>query len=202
MRTRTYDVKGTSVCRPLQLKCVTGFRESCRTNLIFMEVGAMEIVLSWKRQCIHASNFHISWPICVEFCIGDLYTVHLGICGFCKIGCSKSRIFLIGVKRLCPWRTLSLLYRASFQHKKWKTNWCHYFIHILTDLYMFRAHRPIFRRVFAAVHTTIGSVSVLLCSRALYVVAGLGDCSRYMNKIEIVTSVGFHFICWKDARYI
>jgi hypothetical protein len=23
-----------------------------------------------------------------------------------------------------------------------------------------------------------------------------------MNKIEIVTSVGFyHFICWKDARY-
>jgi len=60
---------------------------------------------------------------------------------------------------------------------------------------MFRAHRPIFRRVHTAVHTTIGSVSVLLCSRALYVVAGLGDCSRYMNKIEIVTSVGFHFIC-------
>jgi hypothetical protein len=24
---------------------------------------------------------------------------------------------------------------------------------------------------------------------------------RYMNKIEIVTSVGFHFICWKDVRY-
>ena len=24
---------------------------------------------------------------------------------------------------------------------------------------------------------------------------------QYMNKIEIVTSVGFYFICWKDARY-
>ena len=52
-----------------------------------------------------------------------------------------------------------------------KTNWCHYFIRILLDLYMSRAHRPIFRRVRTAVHTTIGSVSVPLCSRALYVVA-------------------------------
>ena len=56
-----------------------------------------------------------------------------------------------------------------------KTNWCHYFIRILLDLYMFRAHRAIFRRVRTAVHTTIGSVSVPLCSRALYVVACLGD---------------------------
>ena len=45
-----------------------------------------------------------------------------------------------------------------------KTNWCHCFIRILLDLYMFRAHRPIFRRVRTAVHTTIGSVSVPLCS--------------------------------------
>jgi len=51
-----------------------------------------------------------------------------------------------------------------------KTNWCHYFIRILLDLYMFRAHRTIFRRVRTAVHTTIGSVSVPLCSRALCVV--------------------------------
>ena len=51
-----------------------------------------------------------------------------------------------------------------------KTNWCQYFIRILLDLYMFRAHRTIFRRVRTAVHTTIGSVSVPLCSRALYVV--------------------------------
>ena len=42
---------------------------------------------------------------------------------------------------------------------------------------MFRAHRPIFRRARTAVHTTIGSVSVPLCSRALYVVACLGDYS-------------------------
>ena len=54
-----------------------------------------------------------------------------------------------------------------------KTNWCHCFnfIRILPDLYMFRAHRPIFRRVHTAVHTTIGSVSLLLWSRALYVIA-------------------------------
>ena len=58
-----------------------------------------------------------------------------------------------------------------------KTNWCHYFIRILLDLYMFRAHRPIFRRVRTAVHTTTGSVSVPLGSRALYVVACLGDYS-------------------------
>ena len=42
---------------------------------------------------------------------------------------------------------------------------------------MFRAYRPIFRRVHTAVHTTIGSVSVPFRSRALYVVPGLGDCS-------------------------
>ena len=47
-----------------------------------------------------------------------------------------------------------------------KTNWCHYFIRILLDLYMFRTYRPIFRRVRTAVHTTIGSVSVPICSRA------------------------------------
>ena len=41
-----------------------------------------------------------------------------------------------------------------------KTNWCHYFIRILLDLCKFRAHRPIFRRVRTAVHTTIGSYSI------------------------------------------
>jgi len=66
-----------------------------------------------------------------------------------------------------------------------KTNWCHYFIRILLDLYMFRAHRPIFRRVRTAVHTTIGSVSVPLCSRALYVVACLGDYSLHYKKLKI-----------------
>jgi len=52
-----------------------------------------------------------------------------------------------------------------------KTNWCHYFnfIYILPDLYMFQAHRPIFRRVRTAAHTTIGSVSVLLWPCALCV---------------------------------
>jgi len=41
-----------------------------------------------------------------------------------------------------------------------KINWFHYFIRILLDLYMFRAHRPIFRRVRTALPTTIVSVSV------------------------------------------
>jgi len=55
-------------------------------------------------------------------------------------------------------------------------------------------------RVHTAVHTTIGSVSVLLWPCALYVVASLGDYSlhveiqQYINKIEIVTSVGFYSI--------
>jgi len=95
-----------------------------------------------------------------------------------------------------------------------KTNWCHYFIRILLDLYMFRAHRPIFRRVRTAVHTTIGSVSVPLCSRAgrhrNWTNGCVNSCTnspedgpvdpkhveiqQYMNKI--VTSVGFHSICY------
>jgi hypothetical protein len=59
---------------------------------------------------------------------------------------------------------LSFLYRASCQHMKRKTNRCHYFnfIHVSTDLYMFRAHRPILRRI----HTTIGSVAVPFGPRA------------------------------------
>jgi hypothetical protein len=34
------------------------------------------------------------------------------------------------------------------------------FIHISTDLYMFRAHRPILRGIHTTVHTTIGSLAV------------------------------------------
>ena len=49
---------------------------------------------------------------------------------------------------------------------------------------MFRANRPIFRTVHTAVHTTIGSVSVPFWSRALYVVAGLGDCSLLVSLLE------------------
>jgi len=49
---------------------------------------------------------------------------------------------------------------------------------------MFRAHRPILRRVHTAVHTTIGSVSVLLWPCALYVVAGLGDYSVLGHNIQ------------------
>jgi len=93
-----------------------------------------------------------------------------------------------------------------------KTNWCHYFIRILLDLYMFRAHGPIFRRVRTVVHTTTGSVSVPLCSRTEWHRYWTNGCvnsctnspedgpvdpkhveiQQYMNKI--VTSVGFHSI--------
>jgi len=87
---------------------------------------------------------------------------------------------------------------------------------------MFRAHRTILRRVHTAVHTTIGSYSV--CT-ALAVCSAHGQSStdtvrnngcvnscvnspedgpvglkhveirQYINKIEIVTSVGFYYIC-------
>jgi len=94
-------------------------------------------------------------------------------------------------------------------------------------LYMFRAHRPIFRRIHTAVPTTIGSVFVPFWSRVLYVrtqntpperyghwTNGCGnsfvnspedgpvgpkhvEIRRYMNKIETVTSVGFSFLMRK-----
>jgi hypothetical protein len=73
---------------------------------------------------------------------------------------------------------------TGLPYKKWKTNWCHCFnfIHISTGLYMFRAHRPIFRRYHVVVHTTIRSVSVPSWSRALYVVACLSDCFLLVTK--------------------
>ena len=68
---------------------------------------------------------------------------------------------------------------------------------------MFRAHRPILRRVHTAVHTTIGSVSVLLCCVNSCVNSPEDgpvnpkhvEIRQYINKIEIVTSVGFYSIC-------
>ena len=113
------------------------------------------------------------------------------------------------------------MYHASFQHKKWKTNWCHCFnfIHISTDLYMFWAHRSIFRKTYTAVPTTNGSVSVSFWSwpeRYGYWTNGCGNsCTnspkdgpvgpkyveirRYMNKIETVTSIGLSFLKpWRD----
>ena len=65
---------------------------------------------------------------------------------------------LIGTWRLVFF--FKLFVPCIFSTYGMKTNRCHYFIRILLDFYMFRAHRPIFRRVRTAVHTTIGSVSV------------------------------------------
>ena len=111
-------------------------------------------------------------------------------------------------------------------HTKHAANWCHCFncIYILPDLYMFRAHRPILRRVHTAVPITIGSVSVLLWPCVLYVYIRstrpeqyrhwtngcVNSCvnspedgpvgpkhveiRQYINTIEIVTSVGFYSI--------
>jgi len=111
-----------------------------------------------------------------------------------------------------------------------KTNWCHYFIRILLDLYMFRAHRPIFRRVGTAVHTTIGSYSIcaalFACSvctqstrteRYRYWTNGcVNSCTnspeygpvgpkhveiqQYTNKI--VTSVGLHSINQLNIKHL
>jgi len=100
-----------------------------------------------------------------------------------------------------------------------KTNWCHYFIRILLDLYMFRAHRPIFRRVRTTVHTTIGSVSVPQSTRKErdrnWTNGCVSSCTnspedgpvgpkhveiqQYTNKI--VTSVGFHSISMQTFIY-
>ena len=128
----------------------------------------------------------------------------------------------------CGW--ILILYMSSFFFKLFvpcifstygiKTNWCHCFnfIRILPDLYMFRAHRPILRRVHTAVHT-IGSVSVLLwsCAQSMWpeqyrhwTNGRVNSCvnspedgpvgpkhveiRQYINKIEIVTSVGFYSI--------
>ena len=81
--------------------------------------------------------------------------------------------------------------------------------------------------VRTAVHTTIGSLSVPLCSRALRIQSTRTERHRYWTNgcvnsctnspedgpvgpkhveiqqytNKIVTSVGFHSICWKDARY-
>jgi len=57
---------------------------------------------------------------------------------------------------------------------------------------MFRAHRPIFRRVRTAVHTTIGSVSVPLCSRALYVLACLSDYFQFSRVLAGPQVASFH----------
>jgi hypothetical protein len=62
---------------------------------------------------------------------------------------------------------------------------------------MFRAYRPILRRIQTAGHTTICSVAVPFWLRALHspeewpVGPKHVEMRRYMNKIEIVTSVGF-----------
>ena len=69
---------------------------------------------------------------------------------------------------------------------------------------MFRAHMPIFRRVRTAVHTTIGCGCVNSCTNSPEdgpVGPKHVEIQQYTNKIEIVTSVGFHSICRKDARY-
>ena len=98
----------------------------------------------------------------------------------------------------------------------------------LKDLYMFRAHRPILRRVHTAVHTTIGSVTVLFWPCALYIQSTRPEQYRhltngcvnscvnspedgpvgpkhleiwqYINKIEIVTSVGFYSIRYRKLK--
>jgi hypothetical protein len=83
------------------------------------------------------------------------------------------------------------LYRAYFQKKKKKTNRCHYFnfIHISTNLYIFRAYRPILKKIHTAVHTTIGSVAVPLGPRALYVVWARGPNSTATEPMDVWTAV-------------
>jgi len=83
------------------------------------------------------------------------------------------------VTTVCIWNENQLM--SQFQ-----------FYSILLHLYMFRAHRPIFRRVRTAVHTAIGSVSVSLRSHALYVVACLGDYSLLSRVLDGPQVASFH----------
>jgi hypothetical protein len=72
--------------------------------------------------------------------------------------------------------TLKIHIKNTITPMKWKTNKCHYFnfIHISTDPYMFRAYRPILRKIYTAVHTTIGSVAVPFGQRAVYIYRARG----------------------------
>jgi len=73
----------------------------------------------------------------------------------------KSHVYVHLYKnRHCSNKYFVLFVPCIFSTYGMKTNWCHYFIRILLDLCKFRAHRPIFRRVRTAVHTTIGSYSI------------------------------------------
>jgi len=114
--------------------------------------------------------FHL---VCILYCGCFNWFCNVWVCvcvGFVMCGC----MYVWGCfGHVCTY--FKLFVPCIFSTYGMKTNWFHYFIRILLDLYMFRAHRPIFRTVRTAVHTTIGSVSVQLCSRALYVVACLGD---------------------------
>ena len=57
-----------------------------------------------------------------------------------------------------------------------------FYSYIAGSLHVSGHHMSIFRRVRTAVHTTIGSVSVPLCSRALYVVVCLVDYSLLASR--------------------
>ena len=110
--------------------------------------------------------------------LGDTWCHHVQILRSSVPQGFTFRIIIISVSGRA-FRNFKLFVPCIFLTYGIKTNWCHYFnfIYILPDFYMFRAHRPILRRVHTAVHTTIGSVSVLLWPCALYVLAGLGDYS-------------------------
>jgi len=60
---------------------------------------------------------------------------------------------------------------------------------------MFRAHRPIFRRIHTAVHTTIGSVSIPFWLRVLYVVAGLGDRPQHTEHATRTVRILNQWLC-------
>ena len=64
------------------------------------------------------------------------------------------------LERGLEWRAVTNIIKDIWNKNHLMSLFQFYFI--LPDLYMFRAHRPILRRVHTAVHTTTGSVSVLL----------------------------------------
>ena len=110
--------------------------------------------------------FMLSWYITVRDSWENFWAQLKNKSGGCTYPLSRIATADTAIVKTYIQRYFKLFVPCIFSTYGMKTNWCHYFIRILLDLYMFWAHRPIFRRVRTAAHTTIGSVSVPLCSRA------------------------------------
>ena len=119
-----------------------------------LAIVVLVFLLVWF-PCFQSSSFLVD----LAWSIRCICPSHLILCALMNLTISATSIKLSISMLRCILHILSILTGPNiFLNKKWKTNWCHCFtfIHISTDLYMFRAHRAIFRRIHTALFTTIG----------------------------------------------